>query len=215
MSDINVNIKAGQQVGLAQQSALSLGDQKKVAGSKEEPSGSEGAMDSVDLSRASQGAGLQTGLLQNLAMQKVKGAKGAPPQETKTPKEETPAAKPPQDQVPTAPGTPSQKPPATGTQPPVTGSPSAEPADGGAAPVGTTSATDAANKAKAHQDDVNNAMSVWWQMKADQSKWWANVWKIMQDTQTEIFKIWQEAYANRVTVQNKVFEMWDKLARGE
>jgi len=212
VSDINVNIKAGQQVGLAQQSAISLDDQKKVAGSREEPSRSEGAMDSVDLSRASQGAGLQTGLLQNLAMQKVKGAKGAPPQETKTPKEETPA-KPPQAQVPTAPGTPSQAPPATGTQPPVTGSPSAEPAAGTIPPEG--SATDAANRAKSHQEDVNNAMSVWWQMKADQSKWWANVWKIMQDAQNEIFKIWQEAYANRVAVQNKVFEMWDKLARGD
>jgi hypothetical protein len=211
MSDVNVNIKAGQQVGLAQQSAISLSDQKKVAGSREESSGSEGAMDSVDLSRASQGAGLQTGLLQNLAMQKVKGAKGDPPQEEKTPKEETPA-KPPQAQVPPSTGAPPQAPPQQGTKPPGTDN-SSDPAAGTIPPEG--SATEAANRAKAHRDDVNNAMTIWWQMKADQSKWWANVMKIMQDTQTEIFKIWQEAYANRVSVQNKVYEMWGKLARGE
>lgn len=212
MSDINVNIKAGQQVGLAQQSALSLSDQKKVAGSKEEPSGSEGAMDSVDLSRASQGAGLQTGLLQNLAMQKIKGAQGATPPAAETPKEEAPV-NPPQAQIPTAPGAPPPASPSLpGAQTPGAGGPSVPAA--GTAPVGGP-ATDAANQAKAHQDDVNNAMTVWWQMKADQSKWWANVWKIMQDTQNEIFQIWQEAYANRAAVQEKVYAMWDKLARGD
>lgn len=207
MSDVNVNIKAGQQVGLAQQSAISLSDQKKVAGSREDSSTSAPEQDSVDFGRVSREAGLQTGIMQNMVMQKAKGAKGAPAAEGKTPAEPAPA-KPTQDQVPPSQGAPPQSPPPPGTG----GTP--DPAAGGTEPVGA-SATDAANRAKAYQEDVNNAMSVWWQMKADQAKWWANVWKIMQDTQTEIFKIWQEAYANRQAMWNKVHDMWSKLIRGD
>jgi len=64
------------------------------------------------------------------------------------------------------------------------------------------------------QTDYQNAMTIAVQMQAEAQKQQMNRWRILQDTQTETFKIRQEVTINQAKVQDKIFNKWDEYIRG-
>lgn len=169
--------------------------------------------DRVDITRAGEKAAAQTGLLSDHSpsaeKKRVSAARTAAAQEA------APQAAPADAQpAPAGPGAPA----AQGTIP------QADPTGAQAAPFGAgapagmgapTSATDAASRAKATQDDLLGAQQIYMQMAADRQKWFMEIWKILQDTQTKINEILQSAAAYRAQVGSVAAENWDKMIRDE
>jgi len=174
-----------QQVG-GQRDLVSKKETDKISGRKDAFS-SAPEMDLVDIGKVAQQAGIQTGALQNQALKEMPAAK---PAEVSHPSPEMPSALPAGSLA------------SVSSQAPPQGSSS-----------GT--ATDAANKAKSIQDDLQQANTIFMQMAADRQKWWAQVMKILQDTQTEIFKIWHDTMIYRQKVIDDALAKWGKLLRGE
>ena len=72
----------------------------------------------------------------------------------------------------------------------------------------------AAQKAKDTQDEANRANQIYTQMAADRQKQFMEMWKIMQDLNTEIMKMLQEAAAYRAKAAMAGAELWDAVIRG-
>lgn len=64
------------------------------------------------------------------------------------------------------------------------------------------------------QDEANRANQIYMQMAADRQKAFMEMWRIMQDLNTEIMKILQEAAAYRAKVAMAGAEAWDAVIRG-
>ena len=85
---------------------------------------------------------------------------------------------------------------------------------GGVPPMGARSATEAAQAAAQAQQDAQQAQTIYAQMAADRQKAMMQMWKIMQDLQTSIFQMMQDAMAYRQQVMNKFCDTWDQVLRG-
>jgi hypothetical protein len=107
----------------------------------------------------------------------------------------------------TPPSDPATPPPADPGTPP----PGNQPAP---APPPSTPASDAAQRAKVMQDDLQAAQSIYMQMAADRQKWLMEMWKILQDTQTAIFNIIQAVILNREKVAMDMAEKWAAVLGG-
>jgi hypothetical protein len=109
-------------------------------------------------------------------------------------------------------GAPGEVPP--GTVPPGSVPPGSVPP--GSVPPGDPggSRTDYATRAKAQQDDAQQANMIFQTMAADRQKWMMELWKIWQDTQTKIFEIMQSVVLHRAQVQDKMAEKWAAVLGG-
>ena len=76
------------------------------------------------------------------------------------------------------------------------------------------SATQAATRFKATQDDLEGASKIFVQMAANRQKWFMDIWKIFADLQTHIMKTVQDVMANRAAVMDKINEKWSRVMRG-
>ena len=82
---------------------------------------------------------------------------------------------------------------------------------GGGSSVGPE---EAASRAKEAQDEANRANQIYMQMAADRQKAFMEMWKIMQDMNTEIMRILQDVTAYRAKVAMAAAEAWDAVIRG-
>ena len=62
-------------------------------------------------------------------------------------------------------------------------------------------------------NDFQNAQTVATQMQSDNQKQQMERWKILQDTQTQIFSIQQDVTANKAQTQDKAYKKWDEYIR--
>ena len=74
--------------------------------------------------------------------------------------------------------------------------------------------TDWATRAKAAQDDADQANTIFQQMAAERQKTMMEIWKIWQDLQTSIFQMMQDTMANRAKAQEAAWAAWDAVIRG-
>jgi hypothetical protein len=170
--------------------------------------------DQVEFSSRAQKAGAQTGIAQHEGIKHTKKEKETEVPKTQVRKEDT--SKP---QVLTAKPLFASEQPRTaaegGAPPPTTPPATTPPATGGSpTPPSATPATDAANRAKSYQDDINQANTIYAQMAADRQKWYMQIWQIMQDTQTQIMSIIQQVLQRRAAVMDKICEDWDAVING-
>ncbi len=70
------------------------------------------------------------------------------------------------------------------------------------------SAADIAAKQKAVQDDMQQAQTIYIQMAAERQKWLMKMWEIIQDTQTKIMEIMEEAAIKRSKTMDTVAAKW-------
>lgn len=173
--------------------------------------------DHVEFSQRAQKAGSQTGIAQQEGIKHTKKDKEIEASKTPAKMEELSTPK----QLAAKPVNAAEQPATeakggSGAVPPTVGEAGSAPAGGPQGPAaGSTSATDAANKAKSYQDDVNQANTIYAQMAADRQKWYMRMWQIMQDTQTEIMSIVQQVLQNRAKTMDKICQDWDAVIRGE
>lgn len=211
-----------QQVG-AQRDAIGKKDLGRTASAQEaaDLAAENRSNDQVELTERGQAAGEQTGIAGNLASQarRLSAARTAmeaggiqpgdvAPGETPATPQAQPVAEP-NTEAP-APGTdPTQ--PADPNQPTNPNQPTdpSQPTDPAAG-----SRSEYATKAKAAQDDAQNANMIMQQMAADRQKWLMQLWKIWQDTQTAIFQMMQEVMLNRQKVQDALNDKWDAVLGG-
>lgn len=107
----------------------------------------------------------------------------------------------------------SAEPPAN--TPPPANDPGAPPTEPPAnTPPMPTPASDAAQRAKQMQDDMQAAQTIYMQMAADRQKWLMEMWKIIQDTQTAIFQIIQSVVLQREKVSMECAEKWAAVLGG-
>ncbi len=97
-----------------------------------------------------------------------------------------------------------------GDQPPGAGTT----APGPVPPTGSGSLSAAAQAAQASQQDAQNAATILWQMSADRQNWMMNIWKILQDMQTNIFQRMQEVIIYRQQVMDKIADKWSHILGG-
>lgn len=71
-----------------------------------------------------------------------------------------------------------------------------------------TSYTEAANRAKAAQDDLQNARAIYVQMAADRQKWMMKMWEILRDLQTQIMEIMQSVALRRASTMDDIARKW-------
>lgn len=76
------------------------------------------------------------------------------------------------------------------------------------------SATEQAQEAQKLQQERDEVNKILMQMHADRQKWFAELWKIIQDTQNAIYSIIGEAIANKADTFNKTSRMWSDAFRG-
>lgn len=62
-------------------------------------------------------------------------------------------------------------------------------------------------------NDFQNAQTIATQMQSDNQKQQMERWKILQDTQTQIFSIQQDVTANKAQTQDKAYKKWDEYIR--
>lgn len=110
------------------------------------------------------------------------------------------------------PGGPGQAPPGEPGAPGQT-PPGQQPGQPGA-PVSETPMTDAANKAKMAQDDMQQARSIYMQMAADRQKWMMKMWEILQDLQTQIMEIMQGVAMRRAAKMDAIAAKWAAVLGG-
>lgn len=173
-----------QQVG-SQRESISKKELEKSASAEDFNSS---LVDYADIAKSGQDAGMQTGIMQNQAKTKVQDAV-----EPEVPVNAQPA-------------------PPVVMQDSSAGSGSPAPAPPGV--PSTTPATDAATKQKAVQDDLQQANQIFWQMSADRMKWQQRILAILADTQTEIFKMWQEVMARRQKTMSDIADKWAAVLGG-
>ncbi len=215
------------QVG-RQQESLSKKEQDRLTSAKEAKENDVAlqSQDRVDLTRRGEKAAEQTGLLPNLHTLKDKKAgkttspviaEPAKPPVTSAPATETPEMSAPAGATPAlgGPATETQGAAPPGAPPQDPGAPTAPGGMPGQAPGSANTATDAANRAKSIQDDLNNAQQIYMQMAANRQKWLMEIWKILQDTQTKIMEIMQQAAAYRAKVGQEMAEKWSEVIRGD
>jgi hypothetical protein len=88
--------------------------------------------------------------------------------------------------------------------------PGAQAPGGQAPPPGgsSTSYTDAATKAKEAQEDAQKAQSIYAEMASSRQKWLMQMWQIIQDTQTAIIQMMQEAALRRTKMMDTCAAKW-------
>lgn len=62
-------------------------------------------------------------------------------------------------------------------------------------------------------NDFQNAQTIATQMQSDNQKQQMERWKIVQDTQTQIFSIQQDVTAHKAQTQDKAYKKWDEFIR--
>ncbi len=70
---------------------------------------------------------------------------------------------------------------------------------------------EAARIRQAAEEDLLKAQAIYLEMAAARRKATAEAWAILQNLQTEIFRIWSEVYISRQKVMAKIAEKWSKL----
>jgi hypothetical protein len=72
----------------------------------------------------------------------------------------------------------------------------------------SNSYTDAAMKAKEAQEDAQKAQGIYAEMAASRQKWLMQMWQIIQDTQTTIMQMMQEAAIRRAKTMDAIAAKW-------
>ncbi len=98
---------------------------------------------------------------------------------------------------------PGQTPPGGGT-----------PNNGGPQGPSGTTYTEAAQKAKEMQDDLQQARTIYMQMAADRQKWMMKMWEILQDLQTSIMDIMQQVALRRAQTMDAIAAKWAAVLGG-
>lgn len=83
-----------------------------------------------------------------------------------------------------------------------------------APPPPSTPYTDAANRAKQIQDDIQQANQIYIQMAAERKKHMMMIWKILQDLQTEIFEMIQQSVVLRYKTMEAIANKWAAVLGG-
>ncbi|MGM9998772.1 MAG: hypothetical protein ACI38Q_05205 [Candidatus Bruticola sp.] len=87
------------------------------------------------------------------------------------------------------------------------------PENGGAGETQESEAARAARLQKMEQDR-EEAMSIYTQMMADRQKWFAELMKILTDTQSSIFDIIQQTMTNRAMAFDRAMAGWSRVFNG-
>ncbi|MCL5035811.1 MAG: hypothetical protein M1269_01720 [Chloroflexi bacterium] len=101
---------------------------------------------------------------------------------------------------------------AKGTEPAGKTPPGGTAGDGAAS---SGSATDAANKYKSTQEDIEGAQKIFMEMAASRQKWFTDIWKIFQDLQDYIMQTVQQVLINRAKVMDEISKAWGEVIRGD
>jgi hypothetical protein len=67
---------------------------------------------------------------------------------------------------------------------------------------------------KMQDEEFRKAQAIAESMQSDNQKQQVERWKILQDTQTQIFSIQQDVTANKAQTQDPAYKKWDKYIRG-